>query len=178
MKTDRVLKGILKALLVASTFNLAWQVCREVRATAARQRLYEEHGFIACKLGPSADESARFMIELGLSLAFFACPLGRRFGKVASLCGLLFASGAYALWWRYYFALMESSGAAEGVVPHLLYLYAAGWLDLCIASCLPFVVVWQARDAALSLIRFGATSSSPSRARSFAARRPAGGAGR
>lgn len=152
MKADHILKGVLMALLVTATFNLAWQIHREAQAANDRQRLYEEHGFIACKFGPSQDESSRFLIGLGLGLAFVGCRVGRRLGKLASLVGLLFAAGVYALWWRYYFTLMEVSEAGDGAVPHLLFLYGGQWLDLCIASALPVVIAWQSRSLVLSLV--------------------------
>lgn len=153
MKSERILKSILKALLIAATFNLAWQVGREAQAAAERERLYQEYEIIACKLGPSQDEAARLLIELGLVLAFFGLTLGRCFGKVASLSGTLFVVGVYAAWWKYYFTLMEVSEAGEDAVPHLFYLYAGVWLDLCIASCLPFVIVWQTCHAVYALTR-------------------------
>ena len=153
MKADHILKSVLLALLVTATFNLAWQVYREVQADNARQRLYEEHGVIACKLGPSQDESSRLLIELGLGLAFLSGRAGRRLGKLASLFGLLFASGVYALWWRYYFYLMEVSGADDEAIPHLFFLYGGQWLDLCIASSLPVLIAWQSRNLVLSLVR-------------------------
>ena len=150
MKADNILKGILLALLVTATFNLSWQVYREVQAANALQRLYEEHGVIACKLGPATDESSRFLIGLGLALAFIGCRIGRAPGRLASLSGLLFATGVYVLWWRYYFMLMEVSEAGEGAVNHLFFLYNGGWLDLCIAASLPIPVIWQTSAWALS----------------------------
>ena len=154
MKADNILKGILLALLVTATFNLSWQVYREVQAANARQRLYEEHGIniIACKLGPTTDESSRLLIWLGLALAFTGCRIGRPPGRLASLSGLLFATGVYAVWWRYYFMLMEVTEASEGTVDHLFFLYRGGWLDLCIAASLPIPVAWQTSALALSSV--------------------------
>jgi hypothetical protein len=97
LKANRILKSILLALLVIGSFNLAWQIYREVQAANARQRLYEEHGVIACKLGPSKDESSRFLIELGLTLAFIGCWIRHPLGKLTSLAGLLFTVGVYVL---------------------------------------------------------------------------------
>lgn len=149
MRGDNILKGVLLALLVTATFNLSWQVYSEAQAADARRRLYEEHGIIACKLGLTQDESSRLLIELGMALAFTGCRIKRAPGILVSLSGLLFAAGVYGLWWRYYFMLVEVSGASEGAVDHLFFLYGGRWLDLCIAASLPILVAWQASAVAL-----------------------------
>ena len=150
MKADNILKSILLALLVAGTLNLSLQIYREVQAANARERLAEQ-GIFACKLGPSTDESSRFLIELGLILAFTGCCIRPPPGKLASLSGLLFAAGVYVLWWRYYFRLMEVLGVREEGIKHLFFLYRGEWLDLCIAASLPIPVAWQASALALSV---------------------------
>jgi hypothetical protein len=149
LKAELILKSVLLGLLIAGTFNLSWQIYREVQDASARERLYQEYGFIACKLGPATDESSRLLIELGLILAYVGCSLGRRVGKPASLLGLLFAAGVYLLWWRYYFVLMEASEADEAAVDHLFYLYRGVWPDLCVAAFLPMLIAWQALTLAL-----------------------------
>jgi hypothetical protein len=151
LKADAILKSVLLSLLAAGTFNLSWQIGREVQAANARQSV-AEYGIFACKLGPSKDESSRFLIELGLILGFIGCYIRRPSGKLTSLAGLLFATGVYVLWWKYYFTLMEVSEAGEGALEHLLFLYGGVWLDLCIAAFLPILVVWQASTLALWLI--------------------------
>lgn len=149
MKAGFVLRNVIVALLIAATFNLSWQLYRAAQDAMARERLYEEHEIIACRFGPDTDESARFLIELGLLLAFAGCLVGRRAGKAASLLGLLFAAGVYVPWWRFYFVMIDAWEADAQTVDHLFFLYHAVWLDLCIAAFLPVLIVWQMLAPAL-----------------------------
>ncbi len=151
MKADSILKSILLAALLLGTMNLAAQIYRAVQAAHARQRAYEEYGVIDCKFGPSKDESSRFLIALGLLLGFLGNLFKGKAGKFISLLGLTWAAGTYALWWQYYFRLMEYSEAGREAIPHILYLYNAVWFDLCIASLLPVLLFWQAARISLSL---------------------------
>ena len=150
VRADQILKSILLAVLTLATLNLVLQIQREAEAAYVRQRLYEEHGVTVCKLHLSQDESSRFLIELGLILSFLGSVVKGRLGKIASLLGLVWSVGVYAQWWRYYFRLMEFSGAGSEGIKHIFYLYDAVWFDVCIAAVLPLLILWQATSLGLS----------------------------
>ena len=151
MRADAILKSLLLAVLLLGTLNLAGQIYRAVEAANAQQRLYDKYGVIACKLGPSRDESSRFLLELGLLLALMGRFFKRCAGQFISLFGLLWSVSIYALWWQYYFRLIEVSEAGNEAIPHLFYLYNAVWFDLCIAALLPVLLTFQAIQIGLSL---------------------------
>jgi hypothetical protein len=139
MKHKQIPKAIMAAVLLTSTFNLGSQMYRTYLSDLEAERA----GVSVCKFGPSEDEASRFYIEIALLIAFVGSQLKGFKGTLLYMTGLLSVVATYILWWRYYFLLEKIAGPEIRYVHHIVYLYRATDLDLCIAASCLLVLIWE-----------------------------------
>lgn len=142
MRERNIVKAIVSAVVVMATLNLALQIHKMYLEAEARQRLYEETNgaVIACKLGPTTDEGARFYIEFALIVAFVGSRLKKLKGRIVYVSGLIGAILIYVEWWKYYFYLAEMT-QSELELPNIIYLHSGNYWDICIAASISLLLL-------------------------------------
>lgn len=154
MRERAIIKAILLAVLLTATLNVAYQIYTEARASASRQKLYEESGgtIIACKIGLMADESSRFYIEIALIIAFVGSCLRKVKGKILYILGACGVLIIYGLWWQVYSQIKEASGTTMEL-PNVAYLYRGNYWDVCIFVMVSALLLWEVKRLVLAPFR-------------------------
>ncbi len=70
-----------------------------------------------------------------------------------NVIGLTGVVVSYIFWWKYYFFILEASGAGPGAIKNYAYLAGGNFLDIAIAAAIAVLVVLNVRSAALSSFR-------------------------
>jgi hypothetical protein len=152
MVQNLIKKFTLFVFLIA-TCNFVWQIYRMHRDAVDLQRAYEEYGVIVCKMGPAADESSRFYIEIFLLTALIGSRIK---GLGNALCSVIGLSGGiliYLVWWQYVFRIAMNAEISVEAIPHSFYLYRGNFLDLSLVMFISLLIllnVWQALDQFVS----------------------------
>lgn len=154
------IKSITLAVFLFASVNLVWQFYRMHLESVRLQRAYEQYGLIVCTMGPARDEVTRVYIEFLLILAVVGSWVKGFKRTLLSVAGLAGSAIFYVLWWQYYFKLAEISESEIVFARHLVYLYRANYLDICIAVSIGALILLHIHHAVLSLFVPQATSGS------------------